>query len=117
MEGKTFMFHQWYALALKRIAALHEEFAGGIGSPEKARQYRERAALVEQSLRRLYWRGDHFITNIDYQGKPAEENWCDDQVWAIKWGVATPEQAAEIWAWMNADPKRYEGVPMSLGGF
>jgi len=29
MEGKTVMFHQWYAVALKRIAALHEEFVRG----------------------------------------------------------------------------------------
>lgn len=117
MEGKTLMFHQWYVQALKRMAALHEEFAGGIGSLEKARKYRERAVLVEHSLRRLYWRGDHFITNIDYQGKPAEEKWCDDQVWAIKWGVATPEQTAKIWEWMDADPVRYEGVPMSWAAF
>lgn len=117
MEGKTLMFHQWYAQALKRMAALHEEFAGGIGSLKQAEKYRARAGLVEQSLRRLYWRGDHFIPNIDYQGKPAEEKWCDDQVWAIKWGVATPEQTQKIWEWINADPARLEGVPMAWAAF
>ncbi|KAB2660670.1 MAG: hypothetical protein DVB31_13610 [Verrucomicrobia bacterium] len=117
MEGKTLMFHQWYAHALRRMAALHEEFAGGIGDAGKAREYRARADRIESSLRRLYWRGDHFVTNIDYQGKVADENWCDDQVWAIQWGVATPGQTASIWGWMNADPMRYEGVPMSWAAF
>jgi hypothetical protein len=117
MEGKTLMFHLWYARALRRMASLHAEFAGDFGNAATATEYRDRADRVEESLRRLYWKGDHFVTNIDFQGKVADGTWCDDQVWAIAWGVATAEQAGRIWDWMNSDPARYEGVPMSWAAF
>jgi hypothetical protein len=118
MEGKTLMFHLWYVRALRRLAALHEEFSSaGIGQLKSAHLYRTMADKVEQSLRRLYWRDDHFIPNIDFSGKPAEEKWLDDQVWAIRLGAADARQTNAIWQWMNRDPHNYEGVPMRWAGF
>ncbi len=116
MEGKTCMFHIWYIHALLRIAALHEEFPG-IDGCNNVTTYRALAKQIEESIRRLYWRGDHFTTNIDFQGKPVEQKWCDDQVWAIKWNVASPEQAKQIWHWIDSDPARFEGVPMTWAAF
>jgi hypothetical protein len=122
MEGKTFNFHQWYVRALRRMAALHEEFAGtpdgqSFASAERAREYRKRADQVEQSLRQLYWADDHFVTNIDYDGKVADQKWMDDQVWAIRFGVATPEQTRKIWAWADRRPQELEGMPTAWAAF
>jgi len=117
MEGKTLMFHLWYVHALRRLAALHHEFAEGPGSAERAVAYRQRADLVVDAIRRLYWREDHFVTNIDYGGKVADEAWLDDQVWAIRFGVATADQAAQIWKWIDGDAGRFEGVPMRWAAF
>jgi hypothetical protein len=117
MEGKTLMFHLWYVHALRRLAALHTEFAGRPGSADRAAAYRERSDLVVDAMRRLYWREDHFVTNIDYGGNLADETWLDDQVWAIRFGVATPEQAARIWKWIDRDTGRFEGVPTRWAAF
>lgn len=114
MEGKTFNFHQWYVRALRHTAALNEEFAKQhrpFASLERARQYRSRADQVENSLARLYWAGDHFVTNIDYGGKIADQKWLDDQMWAIHFGIASPERARLIWSWVDKDAARLEGVP------
>lgn len=121
MEGKTFNFHQWYVRALRRCAALHQEFgqnaAGSFASLDRAREYLIRADQVEKSLRRLYWAGDHFVTNIDYGGRIADEKWLDDHVWAIMLGTATAEQAEKIWSWIDEDPFEREGVPTSWAAF
>ena len=122
MEGKTFNFHQWYNRALRRMAALHEEFSSipdgqSFASAERAREYRKRADQIEQSLRQLYWADDHFVTNIDYDGKVADQRWMDDQVWAIRFGIASPEQAAKIWAWVDQRPAELEGVPTAWAAF
>ncbi|MGD0129802.1 MAG: hypothetical protein ABSF46_31155 [Terriglobia bacterium] len=114
MEGKTFNFHQWYVRALRHAAALNEEFAKKnrpFASLERARQYRSRADQVQKSLARLYWSGDHFVTNIDYGGKTADQRWLDDQMWAIHFGIASREQARMIWSWIDKDAARLEGVP------
>jgi hypothetical protein len=119
MEGKTFNFHQWYIRALRRCAALHDEFAGkaAFASGDRAKNYRIQADQIEMSLRRLYWFEDHFVTNIDYGGRIADEKWLDDHVWAIQLGVATPEQARKIWAWIDAAPFKYEGTPTRWASF
>ncbi len=122
MEGKTFNFHQWYVRALRRMAALHEEFSNtpdgqSFASAERAREYRKRADQVEQALRQLYWADDHFVTNVDYDGKVADQKWMDDQVWAIRFGIATPEQAGKIWAWVDRRPQELEGVPTAWAAF
>jgi hypothetical protein len=122
MEGKTFNFHQWYVRALRRMAALHEEFSNtpdgqSFASAERAREYRKRADQVEQALRQLYWADDHFVTNVDYDGKVADQRWMDDQVWAIRFGIATPEQAGKIWAWVDRRPQELEGVPTAWAAF
>ena len=122
MEGKTFNFHQWYVRALRRMAALHEEFSNtpdgqSFASAERARDYRKRADQVEQSLRQLYWADDHFVTNVDYDGKVADQRWMDDQVWAIQFGIASPEQAGKIWAWVDRRPEELEGVPTAWAAF
>ena len=114
MEGKTFNFHQWYVRALRHAAALNEEFAKQnrpFASLERAREYRSRADQVQNSLARLYWAGDHFVTNIDYGGKIADQKWLDDQMWAIHFGIANREQARMIWSWIDKDAARLEGVP------
>ena len=122
MEGKTFNFHQWYVRALRRMAALHDEFSStpegrSFASAERAREYRKRAEQIEQSLRQLYWADDHFVTNIDYDGKVADQKWMDDQVWAIRFGIASPEQAAKIWTWVDQRPSELEGVPTAWAAF
>jgi len=121
MEGKTFNFHQWYVRALRRMARLHERFGGNPGaafaSLRRASDYRSRADLVESSLRRLYWRQDHFVPNIDFEGRVADERWMDDQLWAIRLGTATSEQAAAIWKWVDAQPEELEGVPTRWAAF
>jgi len=120
MEGKTFNFHQWYVRALRRAAALHAEFGKEnrpFASLERARQYRSRADQIQKSLQRLYWAGDHFVTNIDYGGKIADEKWLDDQVWAIHFGIASPEHAQRIWSWIDKDSLELEGAPTSWAAF
>jgi hypothetical protein len=119
MEGKTLNFHQWYVRALRRCAALHQEFGGkaAFASAERARQYRIHADQIEMSLRRMYWYEDHFVTNIDYGGQIADEKWLDDHVWAIQLGTATPEQAGKIWAWIDAEPFKHEGTPTRWASF
>lgn len=113
MEGKTFNFHQWYVRALRRCAALHRElsWANGDNDDERAKQYLIRADEIEKSLRQMYWYEDHFVPNVDYGGRIADEKWLDDQVWAIQWGVATSEMTRQIWSWIDANPSKYEGVP------
>jgi hypothetical protein len=121
MEGKTFTFHQWYVRALRRLARLHDRFSrepgAAFASADRAAEYRRRAALVEASLRRLYWRGDHFVTNVDYGGQVADERWLDDQLWAIRLGTATPGQSEAIWKWIDANPEELEGVPTRWAAF
>lgn len=123
MEGKTIMFQLWYLRALQRLASLHEEFketvinGKKIGSKTKADLYCKLAKQVEQSVRKLYWIRDHFVTNVDYGGKIADEIWLDNQVWAIKFGVATKEQTKKIWSFIDADPMKYEGVPTRWAAF
>jgi hypothetical protein len=41
----------------------------------------------------------------------------DDQVWAIRFGIATPEQAGKIWAWVDRRPQELEGVPTAWAAF
>ena len=120
MEGKTFNFHQWYVRALRRAATLNEEFAKEnrpFASIERARQYRRRADQIQKSLDRFYWAGDHFVTNIDYGGKIADQKWLDDQLWAIHFGIASPEHAQRIWSWIDEDSLQLEGVPTSWAAF
>ena len=119
MEGKTFNFHQWYVRALRRSAALHRELSRTAGDSDdgRAKQYLIRADQIEKSLRRLYWYEDHFVTNVDYGGRIADEKWLDDQLWAIQLGVATPEMTSKIWSWIDADPFKYEGVPTRWAAF
>ncbi len=122
MEGKTFNFHQWYVWSLRRMAALHEEFGKGpdrmsCADPERASRYRTLADRIERTLRTRYWVGDHFVTNVDYGGKVADERWLDDHVWAIRLGTATPEQVRAIWSWIDRDPFYYEGVPTRWAAF
>ncbi|HXX21836.1 MAG TPA: hypothetical protein VEO19_01650 [Terriglobia bacterium] len=114
MEGKTFNFHQWYVRALRRTAALNEEFAAKhcpFASLERARLYRSHADLIQKSLGRLYWASDHFVTNIDFGDKIADQKWLDDQLWAIYFGIASPDEARSIWSWIDKDSSRLEGVP------
>jgi hypothetical protein len=123
MEGKTIMFQIWYIQVLRRLASLNEEFKNTffngrlIGNAEKANYYRKLADKVEQSVRKLYWKNDHFVTNIDFGGKIADEIWLDNQVWAVKYGVATKEQTLKIWSFIDADPMKYEGIPMRWTAF
>jgi hypothetical protein len=120
MEGKTFNFHQWYVRSLRRTSELHRELAsrGVAGShAERAREYLERAAAIEASLRKLYWRDGYFVTNIDFGGQVADEKWLDDQVWSVRLGIATPEMAKKIWASIDASPFFYEGVPTRWTAF
>lgn len=117
MEGKTFMFQAWYVRTLQRLAALHEEFAGEFGSADLANEYRQRAEQITGSLRRFYWKENHFVTNIDFGGKVVDENWLDDQVWAIRWGIAEASQVKTVWSWVDEDPYRYEGVPTRWAAF
>lgn len=121
MEGKTLMFHLWYIYALRRMANLHEEFPSvpsqKLPVPHVVELYRKRADQIVESIRRYYWQKDHFIPNIDYQGKPVDQIWCDDQIWAIKWKIATEDQTKAIWEWINANPHKYEGVPMTWAAF
>ena len=120
MEGKTFNFHQWYVRALRRAAALHEEFGREhrpFASLERVRQYRECADRIQKSLAQLYWADDHFVTNIDYGGKIANERWLDDQLWAIHFGIANPQQTERIWSWIDQNPSEMEGVPTRWAAF
>ncbi len=123
MEGKTFNFHQWYWRALHRFAELHRELAAKASGEQAAehrrrsREYAGRASLIEASLRRLYWKDSYFVTNIDYGGKVADEKWLDDQVWAIRLGIATPEMTRKVWSWVDAAPAYFEGVPTRWAGF
>lgn len=123
MEGKTIMFQIWYIQVLRRLAKLNEEFENTvingrkIGSAEKANYYFKLADKVEQSVRKLYWKKDYFVTNIDFGGKTADEIWLDNQVWAIKYGVATKEQTLKIWSLIDADQMKYEGIPMRWAAF
>jgi hypothetical protein len=123
MEGKTFNFHQWYVRALRRCAELHRELASRSTPPAaeahtaRASEYRQRANRVETSLRKLYWKGTYFVTNVDYGGNVADEKWLDDQVWSVRLGIATPEMARQIWSWIDADPFSYEGVPTRWAAF
>lgn len=123
MEGKTIMFQIWYIQTLRRLASLHEEFkktiinGKKIGSEEKANFYRKLAYKVEGSVRKLYWSKDHFVTNIDFGGKVADEIWLDNQVWAIRYGVATKKQTQMIWSFIDSDQKKYEGIPMRWAAF
>jgi glycogen debranching enzyme len=62
--GKTFIFESWYAWTLRRIAALHEEFASSsFGSARLSAVYHARADSIVSALRRGYWMEDHWRTN------------------------------------------------------
>ena len=121
MEGKTFNFHQWYVRALRRMAALHDELSASgtrpFASARRAGEYRALADRIEASLRTLYWADDHFVTNVDYGGKIADQRWMDDQLWAIRLGIATPEQARKIWSWIDAESADLEAVPTRWAAF
>ena len=123
MEGKTIMFQIWYIQVLRRLASLNEEFKNtlfngrNIGSAEKSMFYRNLADKAEESVRRLYWRKDHFVTNIDFGGNIADEIWLDNQVWAIRYGIATNDQTQDIWSFIDADPLKFEGIPMRWAAF
>jgi hypothetical protein len=123
MEGKTFNFHQWYIRALRRAAMLHRHFAARGASRaanerlKRAASYEVAASRVERALRSRYWSEDHFVTNIDYRGKLADEKWLDDQVWSIRLGIADGTMTQRIWRWIDSDPEFYEGVPTRWTAF
>ncbi len=108
LDGRTLQFHLWYVYALRRAAHLHSEFALSFGDSHLAATYEARAAQLERLLRRVYWRGDHWITNLDY---PDEGEWVDDSVWSIFFGVADNEKAQTMWGKMSAFAENYEAVP------
>jgi hypothetical protein len=80
MEGKTFNFHQWYVRARRRSAMLHRHLAvrgsrrSGNERLKRASEYETTAGRVQKALRSLYWREDHFVTNIDYAAKSPTRN-------------------------------------------
>ena len=103
--------------ALRRAAALHDEF----GSAARAAEYRARADAVVASAQQPvaaggYWNGAYFITNVNISGRPSDEGiWQDDQLNAIFVGVATPAQTAVIYARIDAAPAFWEGVASRWG--
>jgi hypothetical protein len=115
--GPTFTLQAWHVRALRRAAALHDEF----GSPARAAEYRARAdAVVAHAQQPVanggYWNGRYFITNVNISGRPSDEGiWQDDQLNAIFVGIATPAQTATIYAWVDASPVFWEGVASRWG--
>ena len=115
--GPTFTLQAWHVRALRRVAALHDEF----GSAARAAEYRARADAVvanaQQSVEQGgYWNGAYFITNTNVSGRPSDEGiWQDDNLNAIYIGIATPAQVATIYAWIDAAPTFWEGVASRWG--
>ena len=97
--------------ALRRAAALHDEF----GSAARAAEYRARADAVVANAQQPvaaggYWNGAYFITNVNVSGRASDEGvWQDDQLNAIFVGVATPTQTAAIYARIDAAPAFWVG--------
>jgi len=110
--GRTLQFHLWYLQALRRAAHLHNEFAMSFGNSSVAAEYEARAMQLEQVLRQVYWRGDHWKTNLDH---PDAGEWVDDSVWSIFFGVADKKQAQQLWGKMSAFSEYYESVPTRWG--
>ena len=118
LDGRTLQFHFWLIRALRRFAQLHLEFSGTFGSAVTAAAYSSRANALEGTLRRLYWRGDHWLTNLDYADAAAGTvGWLDDVVWSVYHGVANATMGAVLWPRIDADPAKFEGVPLTWTAF
>jgi hypothetical protein len=118
LDGRTLQFHLWLVRALRRFAELHEEFQASFGSAATAAMYRARADALVGALRRVYWAGDHWLTNADYADEAAGTvGWLDDAVWSVYHGVANASHGATLWSRVDADPERLEGVPTTWTAF
>lgn len=115
--GPTFTLQAWHVRALRRTAALHEEF----GSAALAAEYRTRSDSIVANAQLPvasggYWNGRYFITNVNISGRPSDEGiWQDDQLNAIYVGIATPNQTATVYAWIAEEPAFWEGVASRWG--
>jgi len=108
MEGSTCVYHTWYARALAHCVGIFLA-AGDEKSAEtaRARQQRQRAVLNSQ-----FWNGKSYYDNVNFNGRKVASFWCDSQIWPIAYGLASKEQAAAIFARIDAQPEFFEGVPL-----
>lgn len=65
LQGRTLMFHMWYARAMRRLAELHAEFAASFGNTTLASAYRKRVEALERTLREKFWLGTHWLTPVE----------------------------------------------------
>lgn len=107
MEGSTCVYHAWYARALEGCVGIFRE----LGDEEAAAMCRERAARQRRVLDEQFWNGTQYWDNLNFQGEKVGRFWCDSQLWPITWGYASPEQAAAVFARIDAEPAIFEGVP------
>jgi len=115
LDGRTFMFHMWFARTLRRVANLHNEFRFSFGNATLAKEYQAQSDELTTLLSGgTFWQGDHFLTNPDYAD---EGQWMDDTVWAMYHGIATHEQSETLWSGIDANTSFYEGVPIRWGAF
>ncbi len=108
MEGSTCVYHTWYARALEGCVSIFrilEDSGARIMCEERAKRQR---SVLDQ----YFWNGNAYWDNLNFQGEKVGRFWCDSQIWPIAYGYSSQEQAASIFARIDAEPEVFEGVPM-----
>ena len=108
MEGSTCVYHTWYARALAHCVQIFR-LVGDSKSVEMAQAHYHRQRSV---LDTLFWNGDSYCDNLNFNGQRVANFWCDSQIWPIGYGFASKDQAATIFARIGSEPELFEGMPM-----
>lgn len=108
MEGSTCVYHTWYARALEGCVSIFRI----LEDSESMAMCQERAKRQRAVLDHYFWNGKAYWDNLNFQGEKVGRFWCDSQIWPIAYGYSSPEQAASIFARIDAEPEVFEGVPM-----
>lgn len=105
MEGSTCVYHTWYAYCLASCVHLFQR----VGDAETADKMASRAARQRQVLAETFWAGAQYDDNVNYLERRVTNFWCDSQIWPIAFGLASQEQAQQIFARLDAEPELYLG--------
>ncbi|NJD04732.1 MAG: hypothetical protein FIA99_19510 [Ruminiclostridium sp.] len=108
MEGKTMVFQTWYYRALLCGSFLMSV----LGEDQSAGHYSRKAEMIKKNLNEVYWKRNHYLDNIDFDGQPVDNYWLDTQLWPIVFGVADKSRSMYILNHIECMGDFDEGVPV-----
>lgn len=107
MEGKTMVFQTWYYRALQ----CGRYIMGVLQDRAETEKYRQKANILKDNINKVFWRKNHYLDNIDFDGEEVDHFWLDSQLWPIVFGIASPSQSMYILNHIECMGDFDEGVP------